>query len=132
MGGEGRVVPGAVGVDFGKMKGKRVARIRMDSMSPGVAVQDKDKGAGGAGGAVGDGGARSDRWREKSAGGGWSIPWSEGDASRMEREGPWTMLRAVSNVRGKKKTTDWQGRRRVTGRRGGGTGTGTLGVGCDG
>ena len=97
MGGEGRVVPGAVGVDFGKMKGKRVERIRMDSMSPAIAVQDRDKGPGGAaGGTVADGGKKSDRWREKNAGGGWwnlkILPWCdrEGDASRMEREGPWT------------------------------------------
>lgn len=61
---------GAVGVDFGKMKGKRVERTRRDSMSPGTAVQDKDKGAGSvAGGTAADGVKKSDRWREKSVGG---------------------------------------------------------------
>lgn len=69
MGGEGRVVPGAVDAGFGKMKGRRVERIRMDSMSPGTAVRDRDKVAeNGAGGLVADGGEKSDRWRGKNAG----------------------------------------------------------------
>lgn len=64
-------MPGAVGAGFGKMKGRRVERIRMDSMNPGTAVQDTDKVAGDAAGVlVADGGKKSDRWRGKNAGGG--------------------------------------------------------------
>ena len=69
MDGEGRVVPVAVGVGFGKMKGKRVGWIRMDSMSPVTAIRDKDRAAeNGAGGLAADGRKKSDRWRGKNAG----------------------------------------------------------------
>lgn len=69
--GEGRVVTGAVGAGFGKMKGRRVERIRIDSKSPVMVVRDKDKVAGNAAeGVVADGEKKRDRWRGKNAGGG--------------------------------------------------------------
>lgn len=72
VGEEDRVVRGVVGVDFGKMKGKRVERIRKGSMRREIAaVLDKDKAVENAvGGVVVDGMKRSDHWLEKNADGG--------------------------------------------------------------
>jgi hypothetical protein len=66
-------VRGGVGVDFGKMKGKRVEQKRRDSMRPGAV----ERGMGRAvvivsdvvGSIAADAGEKSDRWREKNAGG---------------------------------------------------------------
>lgn len=62
---------GVVGVDFGKMKGKRVGWIREGSMCPVTVVRDTDKAVGSAVGGVAVDGKEDDHWQGKSAGGRW-------------------------------------------------------------
>lgn len=65
--GEGRVVRGVVGVDFGRRKGKRVELRLANSTNP-VIVRDKDKLAvvDVVGWVAADGEKKCDRWMEKN------------------------------------------------------------------